>query len=57
LFPFFAFSQNKIRSFVQFDIAIPIKRNQNNGAQNDNGYTNTNWFLPEGINSKVIFWF
>ncbi|MBB1192968.1 hypothetical protein DNC80_04700 [Flavobacterium sp. SOK18b] len=53
LFPFFAFSQNKTRSFVQFDVSIPIKGNQNNGSQNNNQQSNNSWFLPDGINSKI----
>lgn len=53
LFPFFAFSQNKTRSFIQFDVSIPIKGNQNNGSQNNNQQSNNSWFLPDGINSKI----
>ena len=53
LFTFSAFSQNKKFTYIQFDVAIPIKGNSDRGETDLNGNTNNLWFLPDGLSSKI----
>lgn len=52
-FTFSAFSQNKKFTYIQFDVAIPIKGNPDRGETDLNGNTNNLWFLPDGLSSKI----
>jgi hypothetical protein len=52
-FTFSAFSQNKKFTYIQFDVAIPIKGNPERGETDANGNKNSSWFLPDGLNSKI----
>lgn len=53
LFTFSAFSQKKESTYIQFDIAIPIKGNPDRGETDANGNKNSSWFLPDGLSSKL----
>lgn len=53
LFTFSAFSQNKKFTYIQFDVAIPIKGNPELGETDANGNKNSTWFLPDGLSSKI----
>ena len=50
---FSVFSQSKKFTYIQFDVAIAIKGNQDRGETDLNGTTNNLWFLPDGLNSKL----
>jgi hypothetical protein len=52
-FTFSAFSQNKKFTYIQFDVAIPIKGNSERGETDANGNKNSSWFLPDGLNTKI----
>jgi hypothetical protein len=53
LFTFSAFSQNKKFTYIQFDVAIPIKGNPELEETVANGSKNSSWFLPDGLNTKI----
>lgn len=42
----------KITTFTQFDIAVPLKANANYGEINQFGTRNDYWFHPNGISTK-----
>jgi len=50
-----AFSQNDNRTYIQFDVAVPLKGNPDRGEIDPNGKTNKSWFLPDGLSSKIGF--
>ncbi|SHN55206.1 hypothetical protein SAMN05444395_101768 [Flavobacterium fryxellicola] len=47
------FSQNNNRTYIQFDVAIPLKGNPDRGEIDPNGNTNKSWFLPDGLSSTI----
>ena len=51
----FAYSQNDNRTYLQFDVAVPLKGNPDREEINPNGNTNKSWFLPDGLSSKIGF--
>jgi hypothetical protein len=50
---FLAFSQSKKFTYIQFDVAVAIKGNQDRGETDLNSNTNNLWFLPNGLSSKL----
>lgn len=56
-FTLISFGQEKKRTYVQFDIAIPLKGNQD--RENDNQYSGNkeSWFLPDGLSTKLGYGF
>jgi hypothetical protein len=45
----------KKNTYFQFEIAIPIRGNQNYGTVYSDGSRNKSWFLPDGLSSKFGF--
>lgn len=41
--------------FIQFQVSIPLQRNENYGELLQDGSKNSNWFLPDGINANMGF--
>ena len=50
---FLLFLKKKESTYIQFDIAIPIKGNPDRGETDANGNKNSSWFLPDGLSSKL----
>lgn len=40
-------------TFTQFQVAIPLQRNEDYGELLQDGSRNNNWFLPDGINANI----
>ena len=55
LIPFFGFGQIKKNTYIQFEIAMLLRGNPNQGETFENGTRNTDWFLPDGLSSKMGF--
>ena len=40
-------------TFTQFQVSIPLQRNEDYGELLQDGSRNSNWFLPDGINANI----
>lgn len=56
-FTLISFAQEKKRTYVQFDIAIPLEGNPNRGNENEYSGNKESWFLPDGFSAKLGYGF
>lgn len=47
------FAQENEWDYIQFDVSVPLRGNKNIGVPDDNGNTNNQWFLPDGLSTKL----
>jgi hypothetical protein len=52
-FTLIASAQDKKRTYTQFDIAIPLKGNPDQGKEDQYTRKKDSWFLPDGLSAKL----
>jgi hypothetical protein len=48
-----AFAQKNKWDYIQFDVSVPLRGNENKGETDANGNTNNSWFLLDGLSAKL----